>query len=137
MASGQCALRAVSTDLVSGSVELSVLAFAAVRDDVEVCWWLRLGAGCMVCRCTVDVDVGGGPQEFKGPGIPMANPFERGCNERFADVSGNAVVSGGCQCMTRLSGVDGCVGAVHPVGGEHGFGFVVYRIIYFSVLGSA
>ena len=69
----------------------------------------------------------------------MAHRFERGCSERCGDVSGNAVVGKGCRCMTRLSGlgVDGCVGLVHPVGGEHGFGFGVRRVIHLRVLGSA
>ena len=73
-----------------------------VREDVEVCWCLRLGAGCIVCRCVADVDIGGRPQASRVPGILVADRFERRCREHCGDVSGNAAVSGGCGCMTRL-----------------------------------
>ena len=33
-----------------GRVELSVSVFVEEREDVEVCWWLRLAAGCIVSR---------------------------------------------------------------------------------------
>ena len=70
--------------------------FIGVRRDVAVWWCLRLGAGCLACRCVVNADVGDRPRAFGGPEVPMGTRFKRGRSERCGNAPADVVIYEGC-----------------------------------------